>query len=136
LDAELFERPDIGAVVEFGREETVAAAVPGEKHDFAAGEPSGEQVVGGRAEGGFDLDPFLVREALDAVQSGAADDANAMFRHGGGYSTGGGAGKIENPKFNRPVNHAGSCAQPHLEWQRILQYATRRPRRPSDWYER
>ena len=42
---------------------------------------AGEQIVRGRAKGRFDLDPFLVGESLEVVKAGAADDADAMFRH-------------------------------------------------------
>ena len=79
LHAEFFHRPDVGAMVQFAGQNPVAAPMPRQENHFASGEFAGEQIVGRRAEGRFDLHPFLVREAFDAVKSGAADDADAMF---------------------------------------------------------
>ena len=85
LDAEFFQGPDVGAVVEFGGQDAVAAAVAGEEDDVAPDEAAGQEIIGGGAEGGFDLDPFLVGEAFDAIEAGSADDANAMLCHAGFY---------------------------------------------------
>ena len=57
----------------------------GEEDDLATGEPAGEEVVGGGAEGGLDLDPAGVGEAFDVIEARAADDSDAMRlpRHAG-----------------------------------------------------
>ncbi len=81
VDAELFHRPDVGAVVQLGREEAMTAAVAREKDDIAPRETAGEEVVGGRAEGRPDLHPFLLGEALDVIEAAAADDADALVCH-------------------------------------------------------
>ena len=80
-DAEFFHRPDVGAMIQFAGQDAVAAAVPRQENHVAPGEFAGEQIVRGRAKGRFDLHPFLVGEAFDVVKAGAADDADAMFRH-------------------------------------------------------
>src|ERR1035438_8754535 len=60
----------------------MAAPVAWKKDHVASGELAGQQIVRRRTEGGFDFHPFLVGEAFDVVKAGAADDANAMIRHG------------------------------------------------------
>ncbi len=84
-DAELLERPDVGAMGKFRGEEAMSATVAGEEHDVASGEAAGEKLVGGWAEGGFDLDPAGVGESVDVVEAGATDDPDAMRlpRHAG-----------------------------------------------------
>jgi hypothetical protein len=59
----------------------VAAAVSGQKDDFTARQPPGQQSVGRRAEGGFDLHPFLTVETLDVIKAAAANDTDAMCGH-------------------------------------------------------
>jgi hypothetical protein len=82
LNTELFHGPDIRAMVQFARQNPMAAPVSREKDDVAPAQFSGEQIVRRFPEGRFDLYPFLVREAFYAVKSGAADDSNFVFRHG------------------------------------------------------
>src|SRR5476649_1317377 len=60
----------------------MAASVAREKNHVASGESAGEQFVGRRTEGRFDLHPFLAGEAFDVIQSAAADDADFVFCHG------------------------------------------------------
>ena len=59
----------------------MAATVPGEEHDFAAGESSGEQMIGRIAKRCLDADPFLIGKTLDMIQPAAANDPNPMIRH-------------------------------------------------------
>ena len=59
-DAELLHRPDVGAMIQFAGQNPVAAAVPRQEDHVAPGQLAGEQIVRGRAEGRFDLHPFLV----------------------------------------------------------------------------
>jgi hypothetical protein len=68
-------------VVEFARQDAVATSVSRQKNHVTPGQFAGEQIVRRRPEGRFDLDPFLMGEALEIVKAGAADDADAMFRH-------------------------------------------------------
>ena len=65
--AEGLHRVDVGAVVEFAGADAVAASVSGEEDDFATGEGSHEELIGGIAPGGLDLFPFAAFEALDVV---------------------------------------------------------------------
>ena len=73
-------------------------AVPGEKHDFPPLKLPGQQIVRGRAKGRLDLHPFLPGQTFDVIQSAAADNANAIVRHGGRYN-----GEPQRPraKFGR-----------------------------------
>ena len=86
--AELLHAPDVGAVVELAGQNPVAAPVPGQKHDLAPRQLAGEETVRGRAKGRLDLDPLLLGKAFDMIEAAAADDADAMLRHGRGYSSG------------------------------------------------
>jgi len=81
-DAQLFHGPEIGAMIQFTGKDAMAPAVAWKKDYVAPGEFAGEKIVRGRAKRSFDLDPFLVGEALDMIEPAAADDANFMFRHG------------------------------------------------------
>ena len=85
-DAELFHRPDVGAMIQFAGQNAMAASVAWKENHVAPGKLAGEQFVRRRAERSFDLDPFLIREALNVIEAAAADDANAMLRHAGFYS--------------------------------------------------
>ena len=78
-DAELFHRPDVGAMVQFAGQNAVAAPVARQKNHFAPGELAGEKFIRRRAERRFDLHPFLVGEAFDVIQAAAADDADFVF---------------------------------------------------------
>ena len=82
-DAEFFHRPDVGAMVEFRRQNPVAASVARQKDDIASGQFAGEQIIRWRTEGRPDLHPFLSCKAFDVIKTGAADDADAIIRHGG-----------------------------------------------------
>jgi hypothetical protein len=64
-DAELFHRPDVGAMVQFAGQNPVAAPVAGKKNHVASGELAGEQIVRRRAERGFDFTHFwLVKPSM------------------------------------------------------------------------
>ena len=79
LHPEFFQRPDVGAVVQFGREEAVAASVARQENNVAPGQLAREQIVRRRAKRRFDFHPFLIGEAFDVVKAGAANDADAML---------------------------------------------------------
>ena len=81
LDAELLERVDVGAEVELGGKDAMAAAVAGEKGDLAALELAEDKGVRGRAEGRFDALFVNVGEAGHGVKPAAADDADFCLRH-------------------------------------------------------
>jgi hypothetical protein len=85
-NAELFHRPDVGAMVQLARQNAVTASMSGQKNHIASGQPAREQIIRWRTEWCFDLHPFLVREAFNVVKSRAADDSNAMLRHAQLYS--------------------------------------------------
>ena len=70
-------------MIEFAGEDAVAAAVACEKNHIASGQFAGEQIVRGRSKRRFDLDPFLAGKPFKIVEAGAADDADARFRHDG-----------------------------------------------------
>jgi hypothetical protein len=78
-DAEFFHRPDIRAMVQFARQNFVAAPVSRQENDFAPGNFSGEKIIRRRAEGRFDFHPFLVGEAFNVVKSGATNNSNFVF---------------------------------------------------------
>ena len=86
-DVEGAEGPEIGAVIEFGGEEPVAAAVAWEEADAAVGEGAGGDEVRGGAPWGIDGDVLTVREAVEVVEAAAADDGDGGRRgdcgHGG-----------------------------------------------------
>src|SRR6516162_5018334 len=80
---ELLHRPNIGAMVQLARQDAMAAPVSCQKNDIAPGQFARQQIIGGWSERRPDPDPFLAGESLEVVKSGAADDADAMFRHNG-----------------------------------------------------
>src|SRR5207237_9894552 len=69
--AELLHRPDVRPMVEFTREHPMAAPMPGQKDNIASRQLASQQLSGGRAEWGFEVDPPLLSEPLDVVQSTA-----------------------------------------------------------------
>jgi hypothetical protein len=66
-------------MIQFARQNAMTAAMTRQKHDVASTEFSGKKIVGWRAEGSINFEPFLIREAFDMIQSAAADDADAMI---------------------------------------------------------
>jgi hypothetical protein len=60
----------------------MAAPVPGKKNHIASRKFAGEKIIRGRAEGGFDLDPFLVRKTFNVIQPAAANNTDSITRHG------------------------------------------------------
>ena len=81
LDAELLEGIDVGAEVELGRKNAMAAAVTREESDLAAFELAENEGVRGRAEGRFDALLVDVGESGHGVEPAAADDADFCLRH-------------------------------------------------------
>ena len=86
VDSQPLERPEVGPVIQFAGQDPMPAPVPRQKHHFAAGQRSGQQIVRWRAKRGFNFDPFLSGKPFNMVEAGPADDADAMFRHAGSYS--------------------------------------------------
>src|SRR5215469_8424351 len=78
LDAELLESVDIGAEVEFGWKNSVAASVACEEGDLAAFEHAANVGVGRSAERSFHLYFLDFRQARHRVEAAAAD--NSDFR--------------------------------------------------------
>src|SRR5690606_28002456 len=74
--AETSECPDVGAVVQFARQDAVTAAMAGKEDDLAAFQSAGQEVTGRISERSFDFDPLGVDEAFDVVQAAPADNAN------------------------------------------------------------
>ena len=80
LGAEFFERIDVGAEIQFGGQDAVAAAVTGEEGDFAAFQFTEDERVRGVAKRGFDALFMDVGEAGHGVKPTAADNANFCLR--------------------------------------------------------
>ncbi|OQA24473.1 MAG: hypothetical protein BWY59_02183 [Verrucomicrobia bacterium ADurb.Bin345] len=81
--AELLEPENVRPVVDFGRENAVAVAVPGEEEHLHAVEHAAHERVRRRAERGFDFARARFGEAFHVVQAGPADDADleGFFGH-------------------------------------------------------
>ena len=71
----------------FAAAAAMAAGVAWEKNHFSTGQRAGKEFIRWRAKRCFDLHPFLVGEAFNVVKPAAANDANAMFCHGGELTT-------------------------------------------------
>ena len=76
LDAEFLEGVDVGAEVELGGEDAMAAAMAGEKGDAAAFQFAEHECVRGRAEGCFHALLAHVGETRHGVKPAAANDAD------------------------------------------------------------
>src|ERR1035438_1909295 len=100
--AELLHPPDVGAVVQFARQNPVATSMPGQEYDLAPRQLAGEKTVRGRAEGRLDIDPLLLGKAFDMIQPTATDDADTGLRHAGNYSGREGYWKLETGVNRRP----------------------------------
>src|SRR5436189_128677 len=61
LHAQFLHRPNVRAMVQLARKNSMPTRVAREKDNFAPGKPSGEQLIRGRAERCFDRHPLLVR---------------------------------------------------------------------------
>jgi hypothetical protein len=68
-------------MVQLAGQNPMAASVAREKNDVTPAKFAGEQIVGSFAERRFHFHPFLMAEACDVVKSGAANNADFMFRH-------------------------------------------------------
>ena len=73
--ADALQRVDVGAEVDLGGRNPVAAPVPRQKHHALAVELAAQQFVRRLAERRGDLLPALAGEAVDVVDAAAADDA-------------------------------------------------------------
>ena len=80
LDAELLEGVDVGAEVQLGGQDAMAAAVAGEKGDLAAFQLAENESVRGLAKGRFHGDFVHVGESGHGVKPAAADDADLRLR--------------------------------------------------------
>ena len=83
-DAAALQRVDIGAEIDLGRRQHVAAAVARHEHDRVAVERAKAEFVRGRTERAVDPPPGDIGEAVDLVEPAAADDADDRWRDGGG----------------------------------------------------
>ncbi len=80
-DADALEHIDVGAEVDRGRRDLVAAAVARQEGQLHAVQFAEQQLVGRCAEWRFDLLPAFVGQPLDVVYAAAADDADACLPH-------------------------------------------------------
>jgi cysteine-rich repeat protein len=76
LDAERLERPDVGAHVDLGGQQDVAAAVAREEGALHSAELADRHGPGGLAERRLDLDRAHAAQPGDLVESGAAEDSD------------------------------------------------------------
>ena len=76
LDAENFQRIDVGAVIDFARREEMAASVARKKSDAAAFERAHDECIRGIAEGSLDADFTRVGKTRHLIEAAAADDAD------------------------------------------------------------
>src|SRR3990167_9397279 len=74
--AERFERADVRARIDFGRQNPVAPARPGQKRHARAAQPAHADAVGRFAEGRVDFDFLKVLDALHIINAAAADHAD------------------------------------------------------------
>ena len=72
---------DVGAVVDVGGRQAMAAAVAGQEHHIEPGDAAETQVIGGLAPRAFDALPAGIVH-VDVIKAGAADDAENGFAHG------------------------------------------------------
>jgi cytochrome c1 len=79
-DAAALQCIDIGAEIDGGRRQGVAAPVPRQKHDRLAAEGAEAQFVGGGAERALDPAPLDIAEPVDPVKPAAADNADDAHR--------------------------------------------------------
>ena len=87
--AHALQRVDIGAKIEIGRRQLMAAAVARQEHDFLPVEFAEHQLVRRIAPRRFDLLPAHIGKAGDVVNARAADDPElgrrGAVRYGGGH---------------------------------------------------
>src|SRR5262249_42176949 len=79
--AELFHRPQIGAMVQLAGQEPMAPPVPREEDHVAPCQPAREELIAWLAKRRFNREPFLVRESFDVIKPTPANDADAMRCH-------------------------------------------------------
>src|SRR5205823_8721800 len=78
--ADLLEREDVGAEVDLGGEQAVAAPVPRQEDEARAAQAADHQLVGRRAEGGVGAEALHALEPGQVVEPAAAEDAEGGFR--------------------------------------------------------
>ena len=76
LDAEKLHGVDIGAEIEFGGENAMAATVTGKKGDALPFQGADDEGVGGIAEGSLDANFAGVGQTAHGIEAAAADDAD------------------------------------------------------------
>ena len=74
--ARALQRIDIGAGVELGGRDRVAAAVAGQEDEAHPLDPPDQQVVRRRAPGSVDREPLRLLQRVDRVEAGAAHYAD------------------------------------------------------------
>src|SRR5262249_1667602 len=79
IDAEQFEGKDVGAIVVFGRKNGWAGAGGGEEGDVFSFQQTGDEGLGGIAEGIFDADSRGMGEAFQGEKAAPADDSYACL---------------------------------------------------------
>src|SRR4051794_2150524 len=79
-DPERLEGVDVGLIWQLGREETVPAAMSGEKDHLAPVEPPDHELIAGTAKRGVDGDLFDDFQLWQVVEAAAADDTQLCAR--------------------------------------------------------
>src|SRR6267143_118476 len=80
LDAKLFESVNVGAEIQFGRQQFVSTGVTGKKRHLPPFQCAKNVSVGGSTEGSLLLDLLHIPETRHVVQATAADDADLCLR--------------------------------------------------------
>jgi len=83
------QRPDVCPVVQLRGQDAVPFAMPRQENDAPPGKLARDELVTRRPEGRGDVEFLAVREPVEVVKAGAADDADGRGRvsHSGGRST-------------------------------------------------
>lgn len=81
LRPELFHSPDVGAMIEFTRENAMASTVPWKENDFTPGKFAREEIVGRNTKRSFYFNPLLFCKTFDVIQPAAADDSDSILLH-------------------------------------------------------
>ena len=79
--ARALQRVDIGAIIDLGRRDAMAAAVARQEHHVDPGQAAGAQLVRRLAERAVDLAPFHIGQPVDLIEPAAPDNANPRPRH-------------------------------------------------------
>src|SRR5260370_14765092 len=79
--AELLHAEDVGAVINLGGEQSMAAAVTGEKDNFNIADSSLVERIGRAAEWCLELHHLDLVEAVHLVEATASDHSKYVVRH-------------------------------------------------------